>query len=58
MTDGGKLTNNYIYDPYGTLTSGMADVVNYYGYNAELTNTKAGNMAVGNMGKLAELLID
>ena len=42
VTDSGKLTNSYTYDPYGTLTSGTADAVNYYGYNAESTNTKTG----------------
>ena len=42
MTNDGKLTNSYTYDPYGTLTSGTADAVNYYGYNAESTNTKTG----------------
>ena len=42
VTDDGKLTNSYTYDPYGTLTSGTADAVNYYGYNAESTNTKTG----------------
>ncbi len=42
VTDDGTLTNSYTYDPYGTLTSGTADAVNYYGYNAESTNTKTG----------------
>ena len=42
VTNDGKLTNSYTYDPYGTLTSGTADAVNYYGYNAESTNTKTG----------------
>ena len=42
VTDNGTLTNSYTYDPYGTLTSGTADAVNYYGYNAESTNTKTG----------------
>jgi RHS repeat-associated protein len=42
VTDDGKLTNSYTYDPYGTLTSGTVDAVNYYGYNAESTNTKTG----------------
>ncbi len=42
MTNDGTLTNSYTYDPYGTLTSGTADAVNYYGYNAESTNTKTG----------------
>jgi RHS repeat-associated protein len=42
VSDSGKLTNSYTYDPYGTLTSGTVDAVNYYGYNAESTNTKTG----------------
>lgn len=37
---GGTLTNSYRYDAYGNLTSGTPDGVNYYGYNAESTNTK------------------
>lgn len=42
LTETASLTNSYIYDPYGTLTSGSADGVNYYGYNGESTNVKTG----------------
>ncbi len=31
VTDDGKLTNSYSYDPYGTLTSGTVDAMNYFG---------------------------
>lgn len=42
ITEAGQLTNSYQYDPYGNLTSGMPDAVNYYGYNAESTNINTG----------------
>ena len=42
MTQAGALTNSYRYDPYGALTSGTPDAVNYYGYNAESTHVKTG----------------
>lgn len=42
LTEAGALTNSYRYDSYGTLTSGTPDAVNYYGYNAESTNTNTG----------------
>ena len=42
LTENGNLTNSYQYDPYGNLTSGTADGVNYYGYNGESTNVKTG----------------
>ncbi len=42
LTEAGKLTNSYRYDSYGNLTSGIPDAVNYYGYNAESTNTNTG----------------
>lgn len=32
MTQAGALANSYRYDPYGALTSGTPDAVNYYGY--------------------------
>ena len=40
LTETANLTNSYQYDPYGNLTSGTADGVNYYGYNGESTNVK------------------
>ncbi|GAA6410198.1 hypothetical protein K040078D81_43150 [Blautia hominis] len=40
MTQAGALTNSYRYDPYGALTSGTPDAVNYYGYNAESTHVR------------------
>ena len=40
LTENANLTNSYQYDPYGNLTSGTADGVNYYGYNGESTNVK------------------
>lgn len=42
LTERAFLTNSYRYDAYGNLTSGTADAVNYYGYNAESTNVKTG----------------
>ena len=42
LTETANLTNSYQYDPYGNLTSGTADGVNYYGYNGEFTNVKTG----------------
>ena len=42
LTETANLTNSYQYDPYGNLTSGTADGVNYYGYNGESTNVKTG----------------
>ena len=42
LTENANLTNSYQYDPYGNLTSGTADGVNYYGYNGEFTNVKTG----------------
>ena len=42
LTENANLTNSYQYDPYGNLTSGTADGVNYYGYNGESTNIKTG----------------
>ena len=42
LTETANLTNSYQYDPYGNLTSGTADAVNYYGYNGESTNVKTG----------------
>ena len=42
LTENANLTNSYQYDPYGDLTSGTADGVNYYGYNGESTNVKTG----------------
>ena len=42
LTETANLTNSYQYDPYGNLTSGTADGVNYYGYNVESTNVKTG----------------
>ena len=42
LTENANLTNSYQYDPYGELTSGTADSVNYYGYNGESTNVKTG----------------
>lgn len=42
LTESGSLTNSYTYDPYGALTSGTADGVNYYGYNGESSNVKTG----------------
>ena len=42
LTENANLTNSYQYDPYGNLTSGTADDVNYYGYNGESTNVKTG----------------
>ena len=42
LTENANLTNSYQYDPYGNLTSGTADGVNYYGYNGESTNVKTG----------------
>ena len=42
LTENAVLTNSYRYDAYGNLTSGTADAVNYYGYNAESTNVKTG----------------
>ncbi|MFR6522363.1 MAG: RHS repeat-associated core domain-containing protein [Lachnospiraceae bacterium] len=42
LTETANLTNSYQYDPYGNLTSGTADGVNYYGYNGESTNVKIG----------------
>ena len=42
LTENANLTNSYQHDPYGNLTSGTADGVNYYGYNGESTNAKTG----------------
>ena len=42
LTENANLTNSYQYDPYGNLTSGTADGVNYYAYNGESTNVKTG----------------
>ena len=42
LTETANLTNSYQYDPYGNLTSGTADGVNYYGYNGESANVKTG----------------
>ena len=42
LTETANLTNSYQYDPYGNLTSGTADGVNYYAYNGESTNVKTG----------------
>ena len=42
LTETANLTNSYQYDPYGNLTSGTTDGVNYYGYNGEFTNVKTG----------------
>lgn len=42
LTENANLANSYQYDPYGNLTSGTADGVNYYGYNGESTNVKTG----------------
>ena len=42
LTENANLTNSYQYDPYGNLTSGTADGVNYYGYNGESANVKTG----------------
>ncbi|WP_276571679.1 RHS repeat-associated core domain-containing protein, partial [Coprococcus comes] len=42
LTGNANLTNSYQYDPYGNLTSGTADGVNYYAYNGESTNVKTG----------------
>ncbi|MEY8410480.1 RHS repeat-associated core domain-containing protein [Lachnospiraceae bacterium 62-26] len=42
LTENGKLTNSYRYDPYGSLLSGTPDAVNYYGYNGESANVKTG----------------
>ena len=42
LTENGKLTNSYRYDPYGSLVSGTPDAVNYYGYNGESANVKTG----------------
>ena len=42
LTENANLTNSYQYDPYGNLTSGTADGVNYYGYNGESTSVKTG----------------
>ena len=42
LTETANLTNSYQYDPYGNLTSGTADGVNYYGYNGESTSVKTG----------------
>ena len=42
LTETANLTNSYQYDPYGNLTSGTADGVNYYAYNWESTNVKTG----------------
>ena len=42
LTETANLTNSYQYDPYGNLTSGTANGVNYYGYNGESTNVKTG----------------
>ena len=42
LTETANLTNSYQYDPYGNLTSGTADGVNYFGYNGESTNVKTG----------------
>ena len=42
LTENANLTNSYQFDPYGNLTSGTADGVNYYAYNGESTNVKTG----------------
>ena len=42
LTETANLTNSYQYNPYGNLTSGTADGVNYYGYNGESANVKTG----------------
>ena len=42
LTENANLTNSYQYDPYGNLTSGTAEGVNYYAYNGESTNVKTG----------------
>lgn len=42
LKENGKLANSYRYDPYGNLTSGTPDAVNYYGYHGESTNIKTG----------------
>lgn len=38
----GTLTDSYRYDPYGNLDFGTPLSINYYGYNAESTNTNTG----------------
>ncbi|XCP87195.1 RHS repeat-associated core domain-containing protein [Roseburia hominis] len=38
----GTMKNSYRYDPYGALTFGEPDGINYYGYNGESTNTNTG----------------
>ena len=38
----GRVLETYAYDPYGNLTYGIPDSVNYYGYNGESTNLFTG----------------
>ena len=41
-TEWGRIKETYDYDPYGNLTFGIPDSVNYYGYNGESTNLATG----------------
>ena len=38
----GRVKETYSYDPYGNLTYGIPDTVNYYGYNGESSNLATG----------------
>ena len=38
----GRVKETYNYDPYGNLTYGIPDTVNYYGYNGESQNLATG----------------
>ena len=38
----GRVKESYNYDPYGNLTYGIPDTVNYYGYNGESQNLATG----------------
>ena len=38
----GRVKETYNYDPYGNLTYGIPDTVNYYGYNGESSNLATG----------------
>ena len=41
-TEWGRIKETYTYDPYGQLTLGIPDSVNYYGYNGESANLATG----------------
>jgi len=39
LTEAGTLMSSYTYDPYGNLSSGIPNAINYYEYNAGSMNT-------------------